>query len=223
MSYLELLDVNQQQLIKKHLDLVIEANKTTNLTRITTPEEAMTLHIEDSLSALEELNKAPKGLYGDLGSGAGYPGIPLAIATGRTTVLIDARQKKMNVLDTIIEQLDLQNQITTYAGRAELLARSKPKTFAVLTARALSKLSVLMELASPLLQKNGQLICYKSHVEPEEQENALRVQPLTGMTLKSDRSFSLAQTERRILVFEKTSTPKVKLPRQEGQAQKTPL
>ena len=83
------LDGSSQDLIVRHLNLVIKANETLNLTRIDTAEEGMLLHIEDSLTGLEEVSEAPSGLYGDLGSGAGFPGIPLAIATGRETVLID--------------------------------------------------------------------------------------------------------------------------------------
>ena len=94
----ESLPVEKQNLIMKHLELVIEVNKSINLTRIDTKEDAMILHIEDSLEGIDEINASPDGLYGDLGSGAGYPGIPLAVATGRKTVLIDSRQKKMKTL-----------------------------------------------------------------------------------------------------------------------------
>lgn len=204
--------------------MVIQANKTTNLTRIEGHDEGMLLHVEDSLAGLQELESAPAGQYGDLGSGAGYPGIPLAIATGRQTVLIDARQKKMRVLGQIIGELGLTGQVSTYAGRAELLARTQSKRYAALTARALAKLPVLMELASPLLQDGGVLICYKAQLEEAELADARRVQPLVGMTLESDRSFLLGgEYQRRILTFRKTGTPQVKLPRQEGQAQKIPL
>ena len=91
MGYYQQLDAPKRRLVDKHLELVIEANKTTNLTRIDSIEEAITRHIEDSRSGLPEMKAAIEGLYGDLGSGAGYPGIPLAIATGRKTLLIDAR------------------------------------------------------------------------------------------------------------------------------------
>lgn len=221
---IELLPEEQQALIRKHLDLVIEANKKTNLTRITASEEAVILHIEDSLAALDELNAAPSGLYGDLGSGAGYPGIPLAIATSRKTTLIDARQKKMNIVAGIIDELGLGEQITTYAGRAELLAKTQSKRYAALTARALAKLPVLMELASPLLQKGGVLICYKANMEPSELAHARRVQKATGMTLTSERDFQLENDfTRKIITFEKTSEPAIKLPRKENEAQKHPL
>ena len=223
------LDSASQELIDKHLNLVVKANEAVNLTRIVSTEEAFILHIEDSLSALSEMDEAPLGLYGDLGSGAGYPGIPLAIATGRTTYLIDARKKKMEQVQQIIDVLGLQDQIFTYAGRAELLAHKMPHEFAVLTARALAKIPVLLELASPLLIKSGRLICFKSHVEDDEYAQAEKVAPPVGMRLVSDRSFTLSgdgsdeHYERRLLTYEKVAQSKVKLPRQEGMAQKKPL
>ena len=125
MTRFEDLTQEQQELIRRHLDLVIEANKTTNLTRIDGVDDGMLLHVEDSLVGLEELNAAPEGLYADLGTGAGYPGIPLAITSGRDTLLVDARQKKTVILDSFIEELGLTDYVSTYAGRAELLARSR--------------------------------------------------------------------------------------------------
>ena len=221
---METLPIEEQGLIKKHLELVLEMNKRLNLTRIDDFDSGLVLHVEDSLAGLEELKNAPAGLYGDMGTGGGFPGIPLAIASHRQTVLIDARQKKMAALDSIINELGLAEKISTYAGRAELLARTQANTFSVLTARALSRLSVLMELASPLLPDNGVLICYKSHVEEDELADALRVQHIVGMQLAGDRTFTLAgEYQRRILTFKKIGKPKIKLPRLEGQAQKSPL
>ena len=225
MGVYDSLNQSQKELIQRHLELVIEANKTTNLTRIDTLEQAMLLHVEDSLVGLEELNDSPAGRYGDLGSGAGYPGIPLAIASGRETVLIDFRKKKVDLMNEFIHQLGLDGQVSTYVGRAELLARQQGGSYSVLTARALSKLSVIMELASPLLDMGGVLICYKSHVDEEEFEHAKHVQKLVGMTINSDRTLKLSdnETTRRIITFKKTNKPKTKLPRQEGMAQKKPL
>ena len=97
--------------------------------------------------------------------------------------------------------------------------------FTALTARALSKLSVLMELASPLLVNGGLLICYKANVQEEEWEHALSLQEKLGMRLYSDRTLTLSdgETSRRIITFEKTGRPKLKLPRHVGFAQKKPL
>lgn len=221
----EALPKEEQALIEKHLALVLEANKTLNLTRIETIEDGMLLHVEDSLTALEEVNAAPAGMLVDIGSGGGYPGLPLAIVTKRETLLVDARQKKAEALESIVEELGLAEQVHVYAGRAELLARTRAGCCSVVTARALAKLPVIMELASPLLAMGGRLVCYKAHVEVDEYNDAKRVAPMTGMDLVSDRSFILSDgvTYRRILCFEKKRKPQAKLPRKEGYAQKHPL
>ena len=222
-EYFNQLTKEQRDLLLKHLDLVIEANNSINLTRIDSVSDGIILHIEDSLLGMSAINEAPSGLYGDLGSGAGFPGIPLAVATGRETVLVDSRAKKVKVLDSFIEELGLTN-VSTFAGRAELLAKTQSKRYAVLTARALSQLPVLLELASPLLKHGGRLICYKAHVQEEELANAGRVLPQVGMAFIRDESFLLnGEYTRRILTYEKVAEPVVKLPRQEGMAQKHPL
>ena len=143
------LDEQTRDQLDRYLELILEANKGINLTRIDSLEQARILHIEDSLSALTELSAAPEGLYGDLGSGGGFPGIPLAIASGRQTVLVDSVQKKMRALESVIAELGLSDQVSTYAGRIEDLSIERKAEFSVLTARALSRLDSLLELASP--------------------------------------------------------------------------
>lgn len=212
------------ELLEKHLDLVMEANKITNITRIVSRESAMTLHIEDSLAALPEFEAAPQGLYADLGSGAGFPGIPIAIETGRDTILVESVKKKAALLDTFIHELKLEN-VTVFPGRAEELALQKRNTCSVLSARALSKLGSLLELGSPLLKKGGHFICYKAHIDDEELNHACSLEEKIGLRLISDRSFLLSDEEtfRRILVFEKFKNASLKLPRRNGMAQKNPL
>lgn len=212
------------ELLNKHLDLVIKANETTNITRIVSRETAQVLHIEDSLSALPEFEKAPQGLYGDLGSGAGFPGFPIAIETGRETVLVESVKKKAALLDQFAQDLGLEN-VSVFPGRAEELALQKKEQFAVLSARALSQLGSLLELGSPLLKIGGQFICYKARVEDEELKHACSLENKLGMKLISDRGFYLSdrETYRRILVFEKVKKASIKLPRRNGMAQRSPL
>jgi 16S rRNA (guanine527-N7)-methyltransferase len=214
-----------QELMDQYLDLILEANKTTNLTRITSRDEALVLHIEDSLVGLEEVSEAPDGLYGDLGSGGGFPGVPLALATGRETVLVDSVKKKMAIVQQAVNQLGLGRQITTCSDRIEDLALDRPGSFSVLTARALSRLVALLELSSPLLVKGGRLVCYKAQLSDEEMREARAVEDLLGMRLVSQRETTLSdgETRRTIVVFEKVGKAKLKLPRRIGAAQKTPL
>lgn len=213
-----------EQLIDRYMSSVLEVNKTLNLTRIEDSEEARLLHIEDSLSGLKELDNAPEGRCVDLGSGGGFPGVPLAIASGRETLLVDSVKKKMAAVQSIIDALGLSS-VSTYDGRIEDLSTQQREQFSAATARALAKLSVLMELASPLLKQGGVLICYKAQLSEEELDKALKLQSYLGMKLKSDREFLLSDnvTHRRIIVFEKVKQPGLKLPRRIGLAQKKPL
>lgn len=212
-------------LMQRYLDSILEANKVTNLTRITDGEQARLLHIEDSLVGLPEVNEAPTGLYGDLGSGGGFPGVPLALATGRKTLLVDSVKKKMAIVQSALDDLSLSEQISTSSERIEDLPLEYKEKFAVLTARALSKLVSLIELASPLLKKGGRLVCYKAQLSSEELEEALAVQDLVGMKMISQREIRLSdgETTRTIVVFEKIGKSRIKLPRRIGLAQKQPL
>lgn len=212
-------------LMQRYLDSILEANKVTNLTRITDGEQARLLHIEDSLVGLPEVNEAPTGLYGDLGSGGGFPGVPLALATGRKTLLVDSVKKKMAIVQSALDDLSLSEQISTSSERIEDLPLEYKEKFAVLTARALSKLVSLIELASPLLKNGGRLVCYKAQLSSEELEEALAVQDLVGMKMISQREICLSdgETTRTIVVFEKISKSRIKLPRRIGLAQKQPL
>lgn len=212
-------------LMQRYLDSILEANKVTNLTRITDGEQARLLHIEDSLVGLPEVNEAPTGLCGDLGSGGGFPGVPLALATGRKTLLVDSVKKKMAIVQSALDDLSLSEQISTSSERIEDLPLEYKEKFAVLTARALSKLVSLIELASPLLKKGGRLVCYKAQLSSEELEEALAVQDLVGMKMISQREICLSdgETTRTIVVFEKIGKSRIKLPRRIGLAQKQPL
>lgn len=212
-------------LMQRYLDSILEANKVTNLTRITDGEQARLLHIEDSLVGLPEVNEAPTGLYGDLGSGGGFPGVPLALATGRKTLLVESVKKKMAIVQSALDDLSLSEQISTSSERIEDLPLEYKEKFAVLTARALSKLVSLIELASPLLKKGGRLVCYKAQLSSEELEEALAVQDLVGMKMISQREICLSdgETTRTIVVFEKIGKSRIKLPRRIGLAQKQPL
>ena len=207
------LQIEQRKLLDLHLELVLKENERSNLTRIVDWQQGQLLHIEDS-----------SGRAADLGSGGGFPGIPLAIVSGRPIMLVDSVTKKTTALDRMIEELGLEGQVSTYTGRSEELALEMPESFAVITARALSSLPSLLELAVPLLSLGGQLICYKAAVEAEELEQAAGLEEKLGMKLVSMRTTQLSDngTNRTILVYEKVGEPMVSLPRRPGMAQKRP-
>ena len=215
---------DQECMLMSDLHAIMKVNETMNLTRILSEEGGMVLHLEDSLTGLPYVQDAPDGLYADLGTGGGFPGIPLCIMTGRKTLLVDSVQKKVRALQGVASDLGLGDKVDIYAGRIEDLALERPGEFSVLTARALSSLGSLMELASPLLKKRGRLVCYKAQPSDDEIEVALGIQELVGLRLLSKDDFSLSDGSTRcIFVFEKAADPRIRLPRRIGMAQKDPL
>lgn len=209
----------------RHLDFVLEANSSVNLTAIDDPREAVRLHVLDSLSAFEDVRDAPAGLMIDMGSGGGFPGVELALATKRDTWLVESVKKKCELLKRFIVQENLDSWISVKALRAEELAAEHPEAASVVTARALASLPSLLELAAPLLAFRGRFVAMKARIGAEELSRATAVAGLCGMTLKSMREFSLPESGefRTVLVFEKTAKPTVVLPRRQGQAQRKPL
>lgn len=220
---LETLDIDKQEKIRAYLELVIEKNKDLNLTRIDTKEKGMLLHIEDSLSCLEEF-KRQEGEFLDIGTGGGFPGVPLAIATGRTGVLIDSVQKKARAVQEMIEKLELENQIQARGIRSEELALEKGEEFTTVVARAVSSLPAVMELATPLLVPGGELIALRGKKDEVDLEDINHIADKLGLELISRRHIYISETyERTIYVFKKVSQTSIKLPRRKGMAQKRPL
>ncbi|MDR1421391.1 MAG: 16S rRNA (guanine(527)-N(7))-methyltransferase RsmG [Coriobacteriales bacterium] len=214
-----------QTLLKKHLQHILEANKKINLTRITLWDKALLLHVEDSLAGLGELAQAPKGRFADLGSGGGFPGIPLALAGEREAVLIESVQKKARILEESVSLLGVGEQIVVAAMRSEELAQKQGARFAAVTARAVTALPILMELAQPLLVFGGRLIAYKSITDGIEIEKARSIETLLGMRIIAIRELLLSdgKTQRAIISVEKTGESQIFLPRRPGIAQKHPL
>ena len=213
------------RLLMEHLSFVLQENRSINLTRIEDVERALVLHIEDSLVALQEIQSLPQGSMIDLGSGGGFPGIPLAIITKRKTTLVEATKKKAALLEAFITKNGLQEYIEVAALRIEELARSQRERYTIATARALSSLPSLIELAAPLLQIGGVLIAYKARVCQEELDTAIRLEAVVGMEFIEKRNLTLSDevTEREIILFKKTGQPTKALPRRNGQAQAHPL
>lgn len=205
-----------------HLEMVFEANETMNLTSIARAD-AVPLHVLDSLFALAPLAAAPAGPFADLGTGAGYPGIPLAVVSGRPAALVESVRKKAAFLERAVAGLRLE--ATVHPIRAEDLAREMPDAFAAVTARALSSLPSLVELAAPMLKLGGVLICLKGRLEDDEVRRGDRACELCGMGRESTEPVSVPGVEgqRAIVVYRRLSAAQVRLPRRPGMAQRQPL
>lgn len=213
---------SQKELLEKHLDMVLNKNDLVNITRIATHHEGELLHIEDSLTGIDTINDLSGTDLCDMGSGAGYPGIPIAICTNKNVTLIESVKKKSSLLSEFVRNLGLTN-VTVLPYRTEEVAEQH-KEFDIVTARALSSLPSLLELASPLLRMNGYFLAYKGSNVNKEIEHARPIFEKLGMVFvnRSDFTLSDGSTHRSLLLFQKTDEPKVKLPRRPGMAQKRP-
>ena len=226
-SFFGLVDPESEpfELMIKHLELVIEANQQTNITSINNLKEAVYLHAYDSLLGLAWLEDAEQGLFADIGSGAGFPGIPLALFSGRRGALIEATKKKALLLNSFLDELGLSEAVSVIPLRAQQVARQQKTMYTAITARAVSSLAALMELASPLLQINGILIAYKGPAIKTELDKAKDLEELLGMKIETIGEYQLPTVDARrsLVIIRKAAEAKITLPRADGRAQKRPM
>ena len=214
----------QARLLLRHLDLVIEKNKVLNLTRITSIDEGIDKHIIDSLLLTKTLDTTAGSSFLDIGTGAGFPGIPIAIVTNMKGTLIDSVGKKVAAVTEFINDLQLSNAEATQI-RAEELANTEPEKYDYVVARAVAETAVLLEYATPLLKKGGKAIIAKATPSTEELRNAQAVAEICGMRNVSRETYELPHSygARTILIYEKVKKPRIKLPRAVGMAKHHPL
>lgn len=213
--------LSEEELVRfsEFFDMVTECNKAFNLTAITEEKDFIDKHIIDSLSGTNEipLNSS----LCDIGAGAGFPSVPIAITRPDLHVTaLDSTAKKMGFVQNCAKTLSLHN-VQTIVGRAEEQTKLF-ETFDIVTARAVSALPILLELSIPLLRVGGKFIAYKTdETELASAANALKTLHAVHLSTKL---LTLPNGDKRaILVFEKlASTPK-QYPRQYGAIKKKPL
>lgn len=222
------LSEQQIMLMVRHLELVLEKNESINLTRITKPRDALVLHILDSLLFSRAIPLAEDEAFRllDMGTGAGYPGIPLGILYSNASCdLADSVGKKCQAVSEFVDELGLSSRIHVLCDRVESIANSQRASYDVVTARAMDKLSVLLEYASPLLKQHGVLVASKGRIQNDEFRHAINIAPKLGFEISNQLSFELPKGlgSREILCFEKVTKSKIHLPRSIGAAKHRPL
>ena len=208
----------------EHFLLVLEANRTINLTRITDVHEGLVLHILDSLLLTPFVESTPWGTLLDMGTGAGYPGVPLALATKRPIVLLDSVTKKITAVESFCQKLGIDGASCSNE-RVEQYAKEHRESCTCVVARAMASLPVLIEYASPLLSIGGSLIATKGAPESSEIDSGLKAARICGFEFETSQRITLPRGlgERTILQFKKTKPASIGLPRKVGVAKKTPL
>jgi 16S rRNA (guanine527-N7)-methyltransferase len=218
-------DVDMVLKIYEYLIALLKANTYINLTSITNEDEAVILHIEDSLLGSRFIDNSGKNLLIDIGSGCGFPGVALAIANKINTVLLDSSTKKIKCVNEILKSINISSYVKGVNERIEIFSKNELHKFQYVSARALASLPIVLELASPLLSIGGKLIAYKANLPEQELSNSLRILPILGFEIFDDYQTTLSDgiTHRRIIVFKKVSEETIQLPRRNGLAQKRPL
>ncbi len=209
-------------LFKQYYDFLVAENQKYNLTAITDEKEVFYKHFLDSLTILNHLDDNMELL--DVGSGAGFPSIPLLILKPTLKVtIVDSLQKRINFLTELTEKLQLSN-ITLIHKRVEELDESYRERFDVVCARAVASLSILSELCFPFVKVSGLFIALKGRKALEELALFDAINVLGGKHLKSEQVMLPNDYGMRYnLVFYKLTKTALKYPRNFGQIKKRPL
>ena len=218
-------------------EMLIEKNRVMNLTAITEYRDVVEKHFADSLlikSAITSLEnegvKIPDlavGKLADMGTGAGFPGIPLKICNPEMSItLIDSLQKRIDYINEVVSELGLTN-VETVHGRGEDVGRDKRyrETFDIVVSRAVASLPVLSEYCMPLVRKSGWFVAYKSgDIEEEVKEGAAAVKRFGGESAVV-KKVTLPGTDiiRSFVFVKKTGNTPVKYPRKAGTPAKDPV
>lgn len=224
------IEINQTQIkmFDTFYQLLIEWNKKINLTTITNYEEVIQKHFLDSCLLLK---KCPKQIFQykkiiDVGTGAGFPGIPLAVLLPDSQfTLVDSLNKRIEFLSIVINELDLVN-VQIFHGRAEEFGKDKifREQYDFCVSRAVASLPLLLEYCSPFVKVNGSLLLYKSkkiNQEIEDAANALNV--LNCQIIECIEVLNKQDLQRYILEIEKRGCTPEKYPRRAGKPKKYPL
>lgn len=223
---IELSEIQQNQ-FAKYYELLIEWNQHINLTAITDYDEVMMKHFRDSLCISDAIDVKTVNNLIDIGTGAGFPGIPIKILYPDIKVtLLDSLQKRVNFLNVVIEELGLSG-ITAIHGRAEDIARDVDyrEKYDLCVSRAVANLTSLCELCIPFVKVGGNFVSYKAEKAEEELSVArYAIGELGGGNVKSVPSI-LPGTDysRNLIVIEKISTTADRYPRKAGTPIKKPL
>lgn len=218
------ININEEQLIQlnKYYELLVEYNKVMNLTGITEKEEVYLKHFYDSLTICKIVDLEKYYLLCDIGTGAGFPGIVIKIMFPNLKItLVDALNKRINFLNTVIKKLKLSN-IETIHCRAEEYALKNRNRFDIVTCRAVASTNILLEYSIPLVKENGYFIPLKGKMENEKNYDNALSKLNTILEDKIEFDLPIENSKRTILKFKKIRDNKL-FPRKFSEIKKNPL
>ena len=227
-TYGIVLSQQQEKMLNTYYELLVSENEKINLTSITEYEDVIWKHFFDSsFLMLDDIwKKSNSARVLDVGTGAGFPGMVLAILNpDKKFVLLDSLNKRIDFLQKVIEELSLKN-VETFHGRAETFGRKEEfrNQFDFVVSRAVAELPVLMEYCIPFVKKEGYFISYKGKRQEEEIEKASHAFTELGAVFRYCKKYRLREEEERYLLFiQNNELTKDKYPRKDGKPKKKPL
>lgn len=220
------IDLEKQQIIKfyNYMKLLLQWNNNVNLTSITEPKEIILKHFIDSLTIQKYIEKNKKII--DIGTGAGFPGIPISIINNNIDItLLDSLNKRIIFLEEVIKKLDITN-IQTIHARVEEFGKNKEhrEKYDIATSRAVAPLNVLLEYLLPLVKIGGICICMKGS-NIEEINEAKKALEILGGKVEKIEEFILPDSniKRNIIIIKKIKQTPLKYPRKAGMPTKKPI
>ena len=220
-------DEERESKYKGYMDDVLELNKSINLTAITDKDKFIEGHYVESLACafLQEFDKARRVV--DIGTGGGFPGVPLAIAyPDKEFVLVDSLNKRIKIINSLCEKYEITN-VKAIHGRAEEFAR-KPDlrdSFDMCVSRAVANMSTLVELCLPFVKTGGFFVAYKGPESDEEINNSAKAIKTLGGTMDRVAAAEIGPrgTQHRLVIVSKEKETPKKYPRKPGTPVKTPI
>ncbi len=200
---------------------MVKQNEVMNLTGITEDAPVAKLHLLDSLTVAACVDLAGKSLI-DVGCGAGFPGVPLAIACEDTKVtLLDSLGKRMKWLETVLPELDISAKCVT--ARAEEFVSTCRETYDIATSRAVARLNILLELTAPYVKVGGFVVALKGSAAKEELAEAKNAIKKLGLSLMEVRDFVFDDATHGVIVLKKIAPTPAAYPRRFAKIKQNPL
>ena len=199
---------------------MVKQNEVMNLTGITDDKGVANLHLLDSLTVMASADLSGKTLI-DVGCGAGFPGVPLAIASGATVTLLDSLGKRMKWLESCLPQLGIEAECVT--ARAEEAVATRRESYDFATSRAVARLNILLELTAPYVKVGGAVLAMKGMAAKEELAECGNAIKKLGLKLEEVREFPIDGTNHAVIVLRKVAPTPKQFPRRFAKIKQAPL
>ena len=199
---------------------MVKQNEVMNLTGITDDKGVANLHLLDSLTVMASADLQGKTLI-DVGCGAGFPGVPLAIASGAKITLLDSLGKRMKWLESCLPQLGIEAECIT--ARAEEAVATRRESYDFATSRAVARLNILLELTAPYVRVGGAVLAMKGAAAREELAECDNAMKKLGLKLETVKEFPIDGTNHAVIILRKVAPTPKQYPRRFAKIKQSPL